>query len=441
MSFAPARLRAVEPTCWQVLRRALMSITPVVTEAVPTAAVDEWWRMYYNPEFFAGLTALQAAAILVHEVWHLLRHHAWRARSVAVRPETAYVWNLAADAEIHEGNDKLLTVLETLPADSQPITRLSFDPPLSERGTAESWFHELLGRKTTTRRGGHRVPLLVIPSELDPEDLCPGAGSLGGSGESGVVAVWEHGAPGPGNPSGISRARATTITRAVAEEILKAGKSIGKDGAGIVRWAKEIIDPRVDWRSSLTTAFQGVMASVCGEARWTHRRMSRRPGGDARIILPGYVDTVPRVGVIQDTSGSMSDRQLAICKGETIQLLSTISRGGRAPYVKVRSCDGQAYEAQALWPGADFSYVGGGGTDLTHAFAAFADDLKLARSGYDLIVCMTDGLSPFPKEPFPVPVITIHVGEPLADIKKNYYAPWMDKSPHKIVEVPWCRES
>ena len=77
VDFYSARLRAAADSTW--LFAAIMS-TLGVEKNIDTAAIDEWWRIYWDRKFFAGLKIEQAAAVVVHEIWHVLRFHSIRAR-------------------------------------------------------------------------------------------------------------------------------------------------------------------------------------------------------------------------------------------------------------------------------------------------------------------------------------------------------------------------
>jgi predicted metal-dependent peptidase len=402
LTFEAARLRALEPECWPALRMALMGLTIVPEPHCPTAAVDEWWRVYYNPEWFATIPPLSGAAVVVHEVWHLLRFHGIRSRTVGVRPETAFIWNLAADAEIHENNTKLLEALQALGENSQPITRESFDPPLHKGGIAETWYHELCARPSTQRLGlpgsGHGGGVLVprmaggtYPSVTVVLKVVPGSGSGHASGENGLPASWEKSGPLEGGPAGITKERGVVLQRQVAEAIRQHSKSRGLVEGGMLRWAEEVLDPKVDWRTALQLHFQGIMAPVCGSMSWTYRRPARRQVGDPRIVMPGWVDPVPRVAVLIDTSGSMSDQMLGHCRGEVTNLISTLVKNGGRPHVKVYACDAAAHEAQQVWTGSEIKLVGGGGTDLTVGFRLVEEDMRHLRHDYDILVVMTDG--------------------------------------------------
>ncbi|MYX19183.1 VWA-like domain-containing protein, partial [Streptomyces sp. SID8380] len=96
----------------------------------------------------------------------------------------------------------------------------------------------------------------------------------------------------------------------------------------------------------------------------------------------------PRVTVVIDTSGSVSDAEL----GSALLELASIARalGGRRDLVKVISCDAAASRAITLCAAADLPLTGGGGTDLRTAFP------RALATRPDTLVVLTDGQTPWP---------------------------------------------
>lgn len=434
VSYEVARLRAISSDNWPHLGMALLAVSAYKTESIDTAAVDEWWRVYYNPEFIAKCDAQQAAAVFVHEIWHVLRFHFIRARGVGVTRETAMLWNYVADAEIHTDQ----TVLQSLEGikDAKPVTVDSFDPPLDPRETSEAWYLDVLNRPTTKKVLRPNGAFVYVPlmkggyPEVTDGSGTPGWGG-GGSGSSGVPGPWEFPAPSADDretPAGISVERGGVIQRAVAEAVRQHCRSRGTGAAGLLRWAEEVLDPKVDWRTRFQTAFHGVMAPIAGTQHWTWSRPARRQSHDPRVVQPGWCGTRRRVAVIIDTSGSMSDTMLSRCRTEVTQMIASVVTNGREPAVHVYTCDTRVTEAQKVWTGADVQMIGGGGTDLTIAFDRAAADMESGDFEFDIVVAMTDGYTPWPAEPFRIPVITLLLSE-------GTHPAWLNEDPHQLVKI------
>jgi predicted metal-dependent peptidase len=79
------------------LARALFAISMHPFTGLGTLAVDNKWRLAYDPDILAAWSVPEIAGVLYHEVLHLLRDHAGR---VGHRIPSA--WNIACDAEIND---------------------------------------------------------------------------------------------------------------------------------------------------------------------------------------------------------------------------------------------------------------------------------------------------------------------------------------------------
>jgi predicted metal-dependent peptidase len=430
MTFAAARLKAISSQGWPMFRRALMAVTLVETERVERAAIDRWWRIYINPTWFARLDPAGAAAVLCHEIWHVLRFHGYRAKALAVMPRQRYLWNLAADAEIHAGSQRLTNILSNLPDDFKPVTVGSFFPPLPPDKVCEEWFEELLRRDTTKVMTVDNIDVLVPLCRDQAGEYYPKPGSLtAGSGSCGLWQPWELDPPRPEDRNGIRQDRAVILQRQTAEDVkrIAAAKGMGVGEGGILLWAKDIIEPKIDWRQALIFHFQGIVAPVIGTRRWTYARISRRQRPGSRLIQPGWQDSSPRIAWLVDTSGSMRSEELSSALVEISSQLRSLCRGSYRPYVCVYSCDDSYPEAQRVQDGSEVKLVGGGGTDLCKGFEMILKDHQSGKNVFDLVVCLTDGLTPWPNS-FKLPILLV--------LTSNNPPPvWMTRPPNRLVQI------
>src|SRR5262245_54866896 len=113
---------------------ALFALVPVKTDLIASMAVDTQWRLYYNDAWVAKHSVEENAAVLIHEVSHLLRDH--EARRRAASAAVPALWNTAADCEI---NDDLLAEGLPLPDNPPHPEKLGFDPG----ETAEGYYSKL----------------------------------------------------------------------------------------------------------------------------------------------------------------------------------------------------------------------------------------------------------------------------------------------------------
>jgi predicted metal-dependent peptidase len=366
-----ARLHAVKVRPY--LASALFALHVLEDRSVPTMAVDAHWRCYVSPSFVARTPVEELAGVWVHEVSHLLRDHHGRGERYAreheekgpgERSETgvppAEGWgrlrrNIAADFEIND---------------------------------------DIYGDGLPRPAGAVLPSLLRLPDGLLMEEYLRTASMSGltadlawldcGSGADGQDRPWELGADGA---HGLSRQQRDAVRFRVAEGIK--GRP-GDAPEGWRRWADEAFHAPQPWRQLLGAAVRSAAGAPGVGEDHSYRRPSRRSAGVPGVVLPSLRRTPPRVCVVIDTSGSVSDAEL----GSALLEVAAISRavGGRRDLVSVISCDAAAGVAVPLCRAENIALVGGGGTDLRSGFA------RALRSPPrpDVIVALTDGQTPWP---------------------------------------------
>jgi len=502
-----ARLRLVKERPY--LAAAAWALQPVPRPGLGTLAVDQWWRLYYDPAVTTKWTVEELAGVLYHEICHLLRDHAARMKDL-----DRVAANIAADAEI---NDDLIGEGVRLP--DEPIMPAMIGEP---GGLLAEEYYEALMRAQKpaprlgtlaqpeatggeespsgaegggepgagdTRQGdgdeaGDRGLRAADPNALDgsaqdtasasapgsgaeddgsdpsptaaggscASEAQPGsrgdgpgskAGDSGGSqpadssaqpgsssqpptgpvgngragghdggepgggaqtpapaaGRCGSCATgqpepWEDGPPGEGTTPGVSRAEAEQIRRVVARHIREHARSRGIVPGHWARWAEEKLRPRVDWRRELASAIRRAVADITGASDYSYRRPSRRQGqvGNGKVVLPALRCPVPSVAVVVDTSGSISDPQLAQALAEVAGILKA---AGQREGVHVLACDSQVHACRRVFRSEQVKLAGGGGTDMRVGLEAAA---KL-RPSPQVIVVITDGETPWPEQP------------------------------------------
>ncbi|SBT40181.1 vWA domain-containing protein [Micromonospora auratinigra] len=351
-----ARFRAAQDRPY--LAAALYSVTVVQSHAVPTMGVDRRWRCYVNPDFVAGLPVPQLAAVWIHEVAHLLRdHHARADRLTGAQGRDHHRVNVAQDCEI---NDDLL-------ADRLPLPPGRLEPKTYDLPTG------LLFERY----------LALLPPEVAgvPVLDC-------GSGAHGVARPWEG---GDGSGDGVGEVEAGAIRRDTAQQIRSASRARGSVPSGWQRWAETVLEPTVDWRRALTGAVREAAAWAAGAVDYTYQRPSRRSQALRGVVLPRLRQPVPRVAIVVDTSGSMSDALLAAALAEVSGVLRAVGVGGNR--VTVLSCDAAVHVVRAVHTVGQVELAGGGGTDMRVGIEA-----ALSHRPH-IVVVLTDGHTPWPATP------------------------------------------
>ncbi|MEU1406709.1 VWA-like domain-containing protein [Streptomyces sp. NPDC005728] len=354
-----ARLHAARARPY--LATALFALHTVESRQVPTMAVDRHWRCYVSPGFVDRTPVEDLAGVWVHEVAHLLRDHHGRSDRVARERGLTGLgerlrMNIAADLEINDDvyGDGLV----------QPEGAVRpKDLGLPEGELMEDYLRQF--------RLGPRLQALAW---LD----C-------GSGADGLDREWDL---GPDGAHGLSEQERDAVRFRVAQGIT------GRPGSapqGWQRWAEEVFHPSQPWRELLGAAVRSAASGAGSGDDYSYGRPARRSAGVPGAILPSLRRRPPRVSVVVDTSGSVSDAEL----GSALLEVAAISRavGGRRDLVTVVSCDAAAQTVQPLCRAEGIELVGGGGTDLRTGFAR----ALRARPGPDVVVVLTDGQTPWPK--------------------------------------------
>ena len=374
---------------------ALFSLIPVKTDQIASMAVDTRWRLYYNDEWVAAHSVEENAAVLIHEVSHLLRDHEARKQATAVKNAT--LWNTASDCEI---NDDLTA--EGLPLPGDPPLPGNYGLLTGEN--AETYYRQLYVKgsdpitelRTDCGSGAHSEPR---PWELPDDDGSPG------------------GVPG------VDPVKAQLVRRDVAQRLLDRSGDAGDAPLGWRRWASTVLAPKVDYMATIRHAVRKALRdSTLGRYDRTYKRPHRRQACYGEFLMPSFHQPRPRPGFLIDTSGSMQDTQLARAVAELGGLTRQL---GYSTEVVVACCDVVVHDVKKVFNAAQLEMYGGGGTEIGAGLRWFIDR---KRDPIDLLVIVTDCQTPWPDETPPFPVITICVGD-------GDPPPWGEQGGNKVITI------
>ncbi|HEY1622778.1 MAG TPA: VWA-like domain-containing protein [Streptosporangiaceae bacterium] len=354
---AAARLWAA--TRFPYLATGVFGMTLISNPGSGGISVDDSWRMHIDPDLTTVWTPSQVGSVMVHHVCHLLRTHAERAQAIGVGPDDVTRWIRAADAEI---NDDLVPAGLDLPRPPLlPRDLNAADGLLAEQYYAEGDTTDSSDLPMNCGTGAHGQP-----ADCDcPDGKCHG---------------------------GVPRWQAELLRRQIAQEVLKHSRQAGNMPAGLVRWAEELLTPKVDWRRLLAALLRRAVSEVSGAVDYSYRRPSRRSSIAGGVVLPALRRPVPEVAVVCDTSGSMTDDLLAMALTEVDGLLKSL---GLARQLRVLACDTAVAAAQRITSSRQVTLTGGGGTDMGAGIAAAA----ALRPRPAICVVLTDGITPWPDTP------------------------------------------
>ncbi len=387
--FQAARLRAV--TAAPYLTRAIMALQPVVVEprfddaGLPVAdpefrsfPTDRRWRVHLDPGTAAGTPAEMLAWWLIHHVSHLVRGHGDRSPLYRLAGVEARHWGWAADAEV---NDDLVAIpLAGPPGHLLPATLGMPSGRLAEQYLSTI---EVLDESSGSRLAA-RLPIERCGEARDgtlPDD--PTTQSSGAAGLSALEARF--------------------LERSLARDLQHGSPSTIP--LGWLRWAGEVLGGSIDWRRRLAGLVRRAALTTAGRTDFSHARISRRQQPGSRVVLAAMVRPRPVLAVVVDTSASVGKERLGRLVGEILPVLRT--HGSRDGWVSVIPCDAVAHPVQRVRLPEELRLVGGGGTDLQAGIAAALD----LRPRPDVIVCLTDGQTPWPERRPPVPLVVGVLGD------------------------------
>lgn len=314
----------------------------------------------YNADYVLSHTKQQIAAVIVHEIHHLLNCHHSRCAAGSFNHE---LFNIAGDMEI---NDDLMGIWQ-LP--DNPYYPATFKLPNGK--TAEYYYSKF------EAAGGHS------------SKQCGGCAGNPVPGEEQYDKV-ENGARTEAEMNAMRKSVAAAV-----EESVK--KGVGNVPAGLRVWASVMLaPPTIPWQTKLRSAIRNSSIRTAGLHDFSWNRQNRRvaglrAAGRSSVLLPGMDAPVPDVMVAVDTSASMGNAEAVQALSETAGIIRAVGNG-----VKFMSFDCSTYGVKTVRTitEAVANTRGGGGTNFIPVFEAVAA-LRVKPS---LLIIATDGDGPFPAQ-------------------------------------------
>jgi len=400
-------LRAMSSEVAPYFRTYLLSLRPVESTAVSTAAVDSSLRVYWNRAFFAGLDINQGAFVVLHEMMHPFLQHATRAKRHGVTDFK--LWNVACDCEIN----RTLSQMQGVRLPNSVCLPSGYDLPPD--GRAEEYYDTLRmkqakeeeeeepgdkpepepGDKEEEEEGDEPDDKGDEPGD-EPGDKpapAPAPGKPGDKGEHGSGTGDEPGdyelPVDDDDTPGVSSVEQKMTREEAARDIKEAQRQTGRVPGSLVREAEAVLSPpRVPWQRVLRAAINTGVNTVTGYDEPTYRRVAAKSfslGGS--ILLPTYESNIPSVSVVIDTSGSMSSKDLQTALRETQGVCKALDAA-----VTVFTCDTNVSKGMAITHARDIKLHGGGGTDMSHAIGV----VMAEKPRPNILVVITDGYTDWP---------------------------------------------
>lgn len=356
-----------------------------IDERVPTMGVFASGRMVANPAFVARLKDNELIFVLAHELLHLaLRTHD-RARG-------------SGQLEFNYAHDYIINDILRVELGFTSIPAGGLDMPGAREKSAEQIVLEM-------RRNADRMSSRSRVFEGEQVSVRgmfgPGSGSPQERQDAGDVLddkTEQKLFPGDAADQ-VEQAKAMREAAAKALALARAMGAMKGKGAATGAAGQEVVSAlrglyRTPWEMSL----QKWMESVAPGER-TFTRPSRRGANRNDIVLPGRRRESWMLNVVLDTSGSMTD-EIPRVLGAVADFCDAVA----VDEIRVVQCDTAVTSDEVLSPTelADYRVSGYGGSDLTPAMLALAEDPRVTAC---LIV--TDGDIAFPPEEMPYGVLWV----------------------------------
>ena len=356
-----ARLLMDEPFFASLSRR----ITKCVSTAVPTAGVrvnpdTARYELFYNPNFFEGLTDAERKAVLIHEFYHLIFEHV-----TSRLPDGAMTrdWNIAADLSINSH-------ISGLPESACVPGKGPFAE--FESGLSAEAYLRLIKQKREEEKQKDKGGESQGGGEEGDDNKLPEDNGLDSHQDWGETDT---------TTSEIAKERVKEHIKEAAKEAQQ-GNGWGSVSASVKREIIEKLSTKVDWKKVLRYF---VKTSRRASKRSTVKRLNKRY---AYIHSGKKVTRQARIAISIDQSGSVSDSMLAAFFGELNKLAKLAS-------FTVVPFDTEVFEDKVYdWKKGEnkkWERVLSGGTCFD------APTAYVNKHGFDGHIVLTDMMAPKPK--------------------------------------------
>jgi predicted metal-dependent peptidase len=424
----------------------MFSLRPVNSEAVDTFGVDPGHRCYINFDKVIPMGAQFGAEALLHECSHLLAEHSMLAELAGVSDAEHETWNVAGDMAINDDlRDAGCDALAKHGVFAAQIGEPDYQTPMH--------YMDVLRKKQSSKpkpqqgqQGGKGQPGQGNPGQGQPQ---PGSGQPGqgqptpmkgcGSGAGGRKGGHELGDDDTmgGKAEAASPIEKNLVRIATASAVRQHQEQhgIGSVPGGIAQIIDEILTPsKTPWERVLASHVRRAVAHKAGYHDATYKRRNRRRMNETmsdgkgriigRVIAPGYIKPIPSIHFYRDTSGSVSDHDLAMATNEVYAIARKL--GIKGDDLIVSDIDTMVHQSVKFTGKDSITEIAGrGGTNMSEAIE---HALSLPKKPSAIIIA-TDGETGWPDERPTVPVIVL-----LINVTSQH---WIDNVPEwaHLVEV------
>ena len=271
----------------------ISSFRIVYSDLLDTMGVDKYARLLINPKFVMKNEAY-IKGVIIHETLHVFFGHTSDTRSKLAYTEDAEhnkIANIAEDCAINQ------FISENLPDGAIDPGTLSkmLKGVYVDYGQSAEFYYDLIVNNMPEEKGNKGN----------------GKGGKGGEGEAqlgnGMCSTDQANTKAVQDAldkMGIEHMSQEEINDKALQTAQEICKSQGHQYGGLAQFAKEMLDPKVDWRPLLNATIRNAEKKVWTiHAKQTFKRVSRRSG---KILMPKRNGQKISVALSFDTSGSIS---------------------------------------------------------------------------------------------------------------------------------------
>jgi predicted metal-dependent peptidase len=329
-----------------------------VKDDVPTACTDGR-NTYYGRDYMAKQASNKRKGVILHENLHKAFRHTtvWR----HLFKENPNMANMACDYVINlmimDGDNNFVSLPDGALLDHK---YKGLDAGTVYRMIKEEAKGGTVHVKTVGDQEGKDVPVIEIGNGLDEHD-------------------WE-------SAEGMSKEEKEALAKDVDQALRQGAILAGKMSANVPREISDVLEAKVDWRE----AMREFVTSFCvdkDESTW--RRPSRRWIGQD-VYMPSMIgESVGRIVIGIDMSGSIGDEEVGQFLGEVKKICDTVKPEGiDLLYWDTRVCQHEKYEQDQLDNLISSTKPrGGGGTDPQ----CIVDYMGKKKIKAECAVILTDG--------------------------------------------------
>lgn len=317
---------------------------------IPTAATDGR-NMWLNPKFFLALTPDERIFLIMHEVYHVILLHMTRRGH-----RDARVWNAAADYAI---NGELTELGLKMPKDG--LYDKKYVGMLSE---------DIYDQLIEDPNNQNQSPW---------EDLVEGGGPSDGDDEQDDSSGNTPPPPSPEQQQKDQQELEQEIQQKMLEAEVRAQsqKDPGHIPAHIQRYLDSLKNPKLNWKLLLRR-----FLFARAKTKRTYQKLNRR---FPDVIMPTrFGESMGRVAVVVDTSGSVSKSQFDQFITETYSILQTM-KPKQIDLIQFSYGITAIDEVRNKSDFARVKFTGGGGTEIREVYD------WMEQHNPALVVAFTDG--------------------------------------------------